>query len=168
MGRFFKIRQNWLKLKKILDKNGNFSKFGPKLGRLVYEWVTFSWKTGICMGLFSNSVAAHPYQNQTWVPPGMHSTADPWLTTRKPYCMLSNYVQASVCHMKYYWELVFAGNGIGIEINKNVCSDDSSTLCELKGTCILSPKHFKWKRWHVGMNHVPPEWFLMQAYSHWN
>ena len=21
------------------------------------------------MGLFSNSVAAHPYQNQTWVPP---------------------------------------------------------------------------------------------------
>ena len=46
------------------------SNFGQKLDRLVYEWVTFSWKLGICMGLLSNSVAAHPYQNQTWVPPG--------------------------------------------------------------------------------------------------
>ena len=34
------------------------------LGRLVYEWVTFSWKIGICMGLLSNAC-----QNQTWVPP---------------------------------------------------------------------------------------------------
>ena len=59
-GAIFKIwpnlSQNWLKFKKIW-------------GRLVYEWVTFSWKTGICMGLLSNSVAAHPYQNQIWVPP---------------------------------------------------------------------------------------------------
>ena len=30
----------------------------------------FSWKIGICMGLLSNSMAAPPYQNQTWVPPG--------------------------------------------------------------------------------------------------
>ena len=39
------------------------------MGRLVYEWVAFSWKTGICTGLLSNSVEAHPYQNQTWLPP---------------------------------------------------------------------------------------------------
>ena len=29
----------------------------------------FSWKIGICRGLLPNSVMAHPYQNQTWVPP---------------------------------------------------------------------------------------------------
>ena len=44
-------------------------KFGPKLGQLVYKWVTFSWKMWYFMGLLSNSAAAHPYQNQTWVPP---------------------------------------------------------------------------------------------------
>ena len=63
LGRFFKIWLNW----KILEEIGNFhSKFGPKLGRMVYEWVTFSWKTA---GLLSNSVAARPYQNQTEYPP---------------------------------------------------------------------------------------------------
>ena len=41
--------------------------FGTKLVRLVYEWVTFSWKIGICMGLLSNSAAAHPYQKVTYV-----------------------------------------------------------------------------------------------------
>ena len=77
MGRFFKIfpnlSQNWLKFKKIFEKSGDFAqnlgKFGPKLCRLVYKWVTFSWKIGICMGLLSNFAAAHPYQNQSWVPP---------------------------------------------------------------------------------------------------
>ena len=49
MSRFFKIfpnlSQNWLKFKKILENIGRFcSKFCPKLSRLVYEWVTFSWK----------------------------------------------------------------------------------------------------------------------------
>ena len=44
-------------------------KFSPKFDQLVYEWVAFTWNIGICMGLLSNSVAAHPYQNQTWVPP---------------------------------------------------------------------------------------------------
>ena len=39
------------------------------MAQLVYEWVTFSWKIGICMGLLSNLTAARPYQNQTWVPP---------------------------------------------------------------------------------------------------
>ena len=61
------------KLAQIWEHSGEikwfWSKFGPKLSWLVYEWVTFSWKTSICMGLLSNSVATHPYQNQTWVPP---------------------------------------------------------------------------------------------------
>ena len=52
------------------------SKFSQKLDRLVYEWVTFSWKIGIFMGLLSNSTAAHPYQNQTWVPPQGLKTTD--------------------------------------------------------------------------------------------
>ena len=66
---FSKFSQR-LKFKKIFWKFLWFcSKFCPKLSRLVYEWVTFSWKIGICMGLLSNSTAAHPYQNQTWVPP---------------------------------------------------------------------------------------------------
>ena len=64
----------WLLLKcKIWYMNGfifqKFPKFGPTLDWLVYDWITFSWKIGICMGLLSNSAAAHPYQNQTWVPP---------------------------------------------------------------------------------------------------
>ena len=38
---------------------------------MVYEWVTFSWKTGICMGLLSNSVAAHiPTKTKLEYPPG--------------------------------------------------------------------------------------------------
>ena len=63
---FPNMNQNWFKFWKnrvILLTSG------PKLSRLVYKWVTFSWKIGICMVLLSNSVAAHPYQNQTWVPP---------------------------------------------------------------------------------------------------
>ena len=79
MGRLFKIfpnlSQNCLKFKKILKKIGWFCpKFGTNLSRLVYEWVTFSWKIGTCMGVLSNYMAAHPYHNQTWVPPGTLST----------------------------------------------------------------------------------------------
>ena len=71
MGRFFpNFPQNWLICKKILEKIGWFcSKFGPKLGRLVYDRVTFSLKFFIYMGLLSNSAAAHPYQNQILEPP---------------------------------------------------------------------------------------------------
>ena len=48
---------------KILEKKGWFcSKFGPKL---ILEWVAFSLKSGIYMGLLSNFVLAHPYKNQT-------------------------------------------------------------------------------------------------------
>ena len=53
--------KNRVILIKIWPKNGPIA--------LVYEWVTFSWKIGIYMGLLSNSVVAHPYQNQTRVPP---------------------------------------------------------------------------------------------------
>ena len=45
------------KLAQIFKKFGKIrqfcSKFGPKLGWVVYEWVTFSCKIGICMGLLS-------------------------------------------------------------------------------------------------------------------
>ena len=34
------------------------------------------------MGLFSNSVAAHPYQNQTWVPPDLNMEIDEEVVTR--------------------------------------------------------------------------------------
>ena len=71
------ICQNFPNLKpKLAQIEENFgklmwfcSKFGPKLGRLAYEWVTFFWKIGICMGLLSNSMAARPYHNKTWVSP---------------------------------------------------------------------------------------------------
>ena len=66
---FPNLSQNWLKFNKIYEKLGDFAQYLPKLVRLVYEWVTFSWKIGICIGLLSNYAAAHPYQNQTWVPP---------------------------------------------------------------------------------------------------
>ena len=43
-------------------------KIQPKIEQCqIGIWVTFSLK--ICMGLLSNSGVAHPYQNQTWVPP---------------------------------------------------------------------------------------------------
>ena len=45
------------------------SRFGAKLILLVYECITFFWQNVICMGQLSNSGAARPYQNQTWVPP---------------------------------------------------------------------------------------------------
>ena len=58
MGRFF---QNFPKfgpkLAEIYENFGKIrwfcSKFGTKLLRLVYEWVTFSWKICICIWVFS-------------------------------------------------------------------------------------------------------------------
>ena len=49
---FFKIFPNyWLKLKKILKEIKWFcSKFGPKLVRLVYKWVVFSWQNWYLYG----------------------------------------------------------------------------------------------------------------------
>ena len=64
---FSKFSQNWLKFKKILEK----------LGDSAQNWADwymngslFLENFGICIGLLSNSAAAHPYWNQTWVPPG--------------------------------------------------------------------------------------------------
>ena len=61
---FQNLSQNRLKFKNIFDKLGDFAHFGPKLGLLVYEWVTFSRKSGICIGLLSNLTAARSYKNQ--------------------------------------------------------------------------------------------------------
>ena len=49
--------KNWLISLKILGR----------IGRIVYEGVTFFLKKWVfvSMGLLSNSVVAHPYQNQT-------------------------------------------------------------------------------------------------------
>ena len=68
MGHFlqFYLNLSWLKSTKnpvILLK------ILRKIGPIGYEWATFSWKKkGICMGLLSKSMVAHPYQTQTWVP----------------------------------------------------------------------------------------------------
>ena len=78
------IFQNFLEFKpKLAQIQENFGKirwfcstFGPKLDRLVYEWVTFSVKIGICMYLLSNFVAAHLNQNQTWLN-AMHPPSPP-------------------------------------------------------------------------------------------
>ena len=48
----------------ILEKSGDFAQNWAK-------WITFSWKFWYLYGLLSNSAQVHPYQNQTWVPPGM-------------------------------------------------------------------------------------------------
>ena len=75
MGRFFKIwpnlSQNWLKFKKILEKIGNFVQnlgqnfwpIGIWMGYFFLEKLVFVWV------YFQIPWAAHPYQNQTWVPP---------------------------------------------------------------------------------------------------
>ena len=46
------------------------SKFGQKFGPIGIWMGHFFLKTWYLYGLLSNSVAAHPYRNQTWVPPG--------------------------------------------------------------------------------------------------
>ena len=96
-----------------------------KFGRLVYEWVTFSWKTGICMGLLSNSMAAHPYQNQTWAPRGWHTRIWVWraclsLETR-------NHCEGSFSHRKRcpFLEIVLEKYNLfslNLECNSRVCN----------------------------------------------
>ena len=54
-----KFEPNWLKFKKILEKIGNFVQNLAQNGLLFLEKLVFAWV------LLSNSVAAHPYQNQT-------------------------------------------------------------------------------------------------------
>ena len=81
LGGFFKICPNfeiWAKMDSNLRKIGLFcSKFGTELDRLVYEWVFFSWKICICMGLFSTSVVAHPHQTILQLPPRFPSCCVP-------------------------------------------------------------------------------------------
>ena len=59
------LSQNWLKFKKIWEKIGNF------VQNLVQNWADW-YMNGLLfleklvfVGLVSNSVAVHPYQNQT-------------------------------------------------------------------------------------------------------
>ena len=64
------IFKNFLKFEPKYWKNLMIcSKVAPKLHQLVYGWVTFKWKIGICMGLLSNSMASCLYQSETWIPP---------------------------------------------------------------------------------------------------
>ena len=59
---FPKFEQKLAKFKKIWVI---LLKISPKIGQIGNEWVTFSKKIGICIGLLSNPTVAHPYQNQT-------------------------------------------------------------------------------------------------------
>ena len=56
MGRFSKCPQIWAKigsnLRKLEKNQVILSNFCPKSSQLVYEWVTFSSKIGICVGNF--------------------------------------------------------------------------------------------------------------------
>ena len=67
---FPNLNQTWLKFKKIPEKMGDFTQNLAQIGSFGIWMGHFFLKNGICMGIFLNFVAAHPYQNQTWVPPG--------------------------------------------------------------------------------------------------
>ena len=93
-GWIFQYSQIWTKISSNSRKFWKNRVICSKFGQLVYEWwVTFSWKIGICMGVLSNSAAAHPYQNQTWVllpppPPRLHtsfSICGTWYSTLKSH-----------------------------------------------------------------------------------
>ena len=58
-----KVWKNWVILLKILPK---IKQIGTFNGSIFLENLVFTWY----FGLLSKSAAAHPYQNQTWVPPG--------------------------------------------------------------------------------------------------
>ena len=126
-----------------------------KFGRLVYEWVTFSWKTGISMGLLSNSVAAHPYQNQTWAPRGWHTRIWVWraclsLETR-------NHCEGSFSHRKRcpFWpflEIVLEKYNLfslNLECNSRVCNGPICFILKIwpmftwagMWLCNLAPMH---------------------------
>ena len=66
---FSKFSQIWAKIVQL----GKFWKnqvIMLKIWSKIDIWMGhFFWNTGICVGLLSNSAAAHLYQNQTWLPP---------------------------------------------------------------------------------------------------
>ena len=72
MGQLFKIFPNssqyWLKFRK---NRMILLKIWPKIGPMGIWMDHLFLRIGICMGQLSNSAVAHPYQNQTWVPPGL-------------------------------------------------------------------------------------------------
>ena len=68
MGRFFKIFLN-LSQRNLLKNLVILFKIWRNIGPIgILNGSLFSCKIGICMCLLSNSAAAHPYQNKTWVP----------------------------------------------------------------------------------------------------
>ena len=62
------MSQVGLNLRKFEKKSGNLVKIWPKIGRLVYECVTFSCKVGICMGPISNSQRHVPTKTKLELP----------------------------------------------------------------------------------------------------
>ena len=64
---FSNLSQTWFKFKNILEKSGDFAQ---KSVRLVYEWVTLSWKIGICTSLRLNSAQHIPTNTKLEYPPG--------------------------------------------------------------------------------------------------
>ena len=87
------LSQNWLKFKEILEKSGDFAwNVAKKLSRLVYEWVTFSWKIGICMDLLSKRWHI-PTKTKLEYPPGHRQQ---WAATGKCWN-----IESAIC---YPWE----------------------------------------------------------------
>ena len=77
MGQFFlKFEPNWFKIKRKFEEkqSGNLVKIWLKIGRLVYECVTFSCKVGIglCMDPISNSHRHVPTKTKLELPPGLY------------------------------------------------------------------------------------------------
>ena len=112
---------------------GWFFKSSPnlsqKLDRLVYEWVTFSWKIGICMGLLSNSVVAHPYQNQTWVPPGPLTTGQ---MKRSPWALFYGWPKPTHWHSQFCWKKALQNWPFNSDPNDPKMTSDQKLLNTLK------------------------------------
>ena len=64
------------------------------------KWSLFLEKIGLCMGLLSNFVAAHPYQNQTGVTPPPRSVVQASPPTDQPNTFLQPASAASTVRRK--------------------------------------------------------------------
>ena len=88
---FPKLDKIGSKLKKIFKTGWFCSKFCQIFGQLVYEWVHFSWKISICMGLLSNSAIERPYKTSST--PGVYCPKnldiDKFQDSTVRYCLLT-------------------------------------------------------------------------------
>ena len=118
---FSKFSQIWAKIGSNSKKKKKKKKNRVillKIGKLVYEWVTFSSKIGrpLCKGLLSNSVMAHPYQNQTWVTPQDKTTPSfYYLSSNDP---LQMYNKHCYCHQKTLTDRILSLKDLEICIYK--------------------------------------------------